>query len=167
MDTTAASLKAGDRFRWGDSKWHTARRIERGPSSTGEELVRVYINRRNSPDVAFAPDDPVVIGGRPILVTVNCADADEADRIGQALVERRLAAATQHWTARSTYRWNGDIQRADETMLAAKTLDTHLDAVREAIVELHSYDTPSIWATDADVDTDVREWLKNETKEPG
>ena len=27
------------------------------------------------------------------------------------------------------YRWNGDIQRADETVLSAKTLDTHLDAV--------------------------------------
>lgn len=160
---TAGELRAGDRFRWANSAWYTACRVERGRSSAGVELVRVHVGQRRSADVAFAPHDPVEIAGRPLQVTVSCADADEADAIARALVERRLAAAAQHWPARSVYRWNGEVRRADETVLAVKTLDTHLDAVQSAIGELHSYDTPSIWSSPAQVDLDVREWLESET----
>ncbi len=161
---TAGELRAGDRFRWAASAWYTACRVERGRSSAGVELVRVYVGHRRSADVAFAPHDPVEIAGRPLLVTVSCAGPDEADVIAGALVDRRLAAGAQHWPARSVYRWNGEVRRADETVLAVKTLDTHFDAVLAAIGELHSYGTPSIWSSPAQVDLDVRDWLETETE---
>ena len=49
------------------------------------------------------------------------------------------------------------LEEADETVLSVKTLDT----VRAVIVELHSYDTPSIWSYEAQADS--HEWLETET----
>lgn len=163
--TTARELRAGDRFRWSTSDWYIARRVEYGTGSFGADLVRVWINRVRSPDVGFAPDDPVEIAGRPIRVTVSCANPGEADAIAEALVDRNVAAAAQHWPARSVYRWDGEVRRADETVLSVRTLDSCLEAVCSVIGEMHSYDTPSIWSDHADVGPDVRAWLEAEISE--
>ena len=165
---TAAELQAGDRFRWGGSSWFRVQRIEWGTDvEDGGDLVQVYVvrpkRRSPAPDVAFAPGHPVEIADRPIRVTVSCDGPEEASIIAEALIDRRLAAGAQHWPVRSIYRSNGDVRRADETVLVIETLDTHLDAVQAAVVELHSYDAPSIRSEDADVGVAVRTWLMNET----
>jgi periplasmic divalent cation tolerance protein len=83
-----------------------------------------------------------------LQVTTAVGSSEEAERIATALVERRLAACAQIvGSVRSFYRWQGNVERADEWLCRAKTTRSRYDAVEAAIRELHSYDCPEIIAT--------------------
>jgi periplasmic divalent cation tolerance protein len=78
-----------------------------------------------------------------ILVLTTAGSKEEARKIGRALVERLLAACVNivpH--VGSIYRWEGEIEEAEEFMLIAKTTRSAFTRVRDAIRELHSYDLP-------------------------
>jgi periplasmic divalent cation tolerance protein len=78
-----------------------------------------------------------------ILVLTTVGSKDEARKIGRALVERRLAACVNLVPqVRSIYRWKGQIEEAEEWLLILKTTRAAFERVREAILELHSYDVP-------------------------
>jgi len=73
------------------------------------------------------------------------ANAEEAERIGRAVVEERLAACINILpTVRSIYRWKGAIETADEVAAVFKTSDSVVDALITRIAGLHSYDVPCI-----------------------
>ncbi len=73
----------------------------------------------------------------------TAADAEEAARLGQTLVEERLAAcATLIPAAQSIYRWQGKVETATETLLLLKTELDQLPALEARLHALHSYATP-------------------------
>ena len=73
------------------------------------------------------------------------ADAEEAERIGRAMVEERLAACINILgPIRSIYRWKGEIETADEVAAIFKTSDDAVDRLITRIAALHSYDVPCI-----------------------
>lgn len=75
------------------------------------------------------------------------ANAEEAERIGRAAVEARLAACVNILGAvRSIYRWRGSVEAADEVAAIFKTGEERRDALIARIAELHSYDVPCIAA---------------------
>ncbi len=89
----------------------------------------------------------------------------EAEHIADALVADRLAACVNILgDVRSVYRWQGQIERADEVALIAKTRDALFDRVASRVRDLHSYDTPAIvaWPIIA-VDPDYLAWVLTET----
>ena len=78
-----------------------------------------------------------------ILVLATAGSKDEAHKIARALVERLLAACVNIVPqVRSVYRWEGEIEEAEEWLLIVKTTQAAFERVRDAIVELHSYDVP-------------------------
>jgi periplasmic divalent cation tolerance protein len=78
-----------------------------------------------------------------ILVLTTAGSKDEARRIGLALVERLLAACVNVVPqVGSIYRWEGEIEEAEEWLLIVKTTRAAFERVRDAIGELHSYDVP-------------------------
>ena len=73
------------------------------------------------------------------------ADADQAERIGRAMVEERLAACINMLgPVRSIYRWQGAVETADEVAAILKTRHDTADALITRIAALHSYDVPCI-----------------------
>lgn len=73
------------------------------------------------------------------------ANAEEAERIGRAVVEERLAACINILgPIRSIYRWKGAIETADEVAAIFKTSNSTVDALITRIAALHSYDVPCI-----------------------
>ncbi|HWI29111.1 MAG TPA: divalent-cation tolerance protein CutA [Stellaceae bacterium] len=81
------------------------------------------------------------------FVYATAGDAVEAQRIGRAAVEARLAAcATVIPGARSTYWWEGEVQESPEAVLILKTTEAQLEALVQRVKELHSYDCPCIEA---------------------
>jgi periplasmic divalent cation tolerance protein len=81
------------------------------------------------------------------VVTVYAvfADADEAERVGRAMVEERLAACVNVLgPCRSIYRWEGAIESAEEVPALFKATLDQADAIIARIAELHSYDNPVI-----------------------
>lgn len=73
------------------------------------------------------------------------ANADEAERIGRAMVEERRAACVNILgPCRSIYRWEDRIDTVDEVPALFKTTLAQSDTLIARIAELHSYDTPAI-----------------------
>ena len=82
-----------------------------------------------------------------IVVFVTAGSAEEGERIAAALVEDRLAACVNRLSGvRSTYRWQGAIERADEELLIVKSRRDLFPRLRQRIAELHSYAVPEIVA---------------------
>lgn len=78
---------------------------------------------------------------RIVLTSLN--GHEEAVRLGQTLVEEKLAAcATILPGAQSIYRWQGQIESAQETILLLKTGPDQIGALEARLHELHGYQTP-------------------------
>jgi periplasmic divalent cation tolerance protein len=87
------------------------------------------------------------------VVSVYCvfADAAEAERIGQAVVEERLAACVNILgECRSIYRWHGAVETAHEVPAILKTTAEQADGLVARIAALHSYEVPciAVWPID-------------------
>ena len=81
------------------------------------------------------------------VVTVYAVFADqaEAQAIGRAMVEERLAACVNILQpCRSIYRWEGAIETGTEVPAMFKTTLEQAEALIAAIAERHSYSVPAI-----------------------
>jgi periplasmic divalent cation tolerance protein len=82
-----------------------------------------------------------------IQIMTTTPDKQEADRIAEELVTRRLAGCVQvAGPITSTYRWQGKIETSEEWLCIIKTRRANYAAVEQAILELHSYEVPEILA---------------------
>src|ERR1700736_6852844 len=78
-----------------------------------------------------------------ILVLTTAGSRDEARKIGRALVERLLAACVNIVPqVGSIYRWEGEVEEAEEWLLIVKTTRAAFERGGDGINELHSYDGP-------------------------
>ena len=104
-----------------------------------------------------------------LLVTCACPDRDAADALARLLVEQRLAACVQVLPGvRSTYRWEGAIECADEALLLAKTWDDRLEALVAALQAAHPYALPEIMAVPAAGGLAAYlDWVRTETRPVG
>lgn len=104
------------------------------------------------------------MGSEFVEIQVTCGDEDEAHSIADTLVDRRLAACVQQLPIRSTYRWQGSVERDDEILLLVKTVASRIDDVCKTVGELHSYDVPALTVVDiAGGSDDYLTWLRDET----
>jgi len=82
-----------------------------------------------------------------IVVFNTCATEEEAAKLAQVLVEKRVAACvTIVPGARSVYRWQGAIESATEYLLVIKSSRELFDRLRAAIEEAHTYEVPEVLA---------------------
>ncbi len=95
---------------------------------------------------------------------VTCGSVAEADTIAEALVDRHLAACCWITPLRSVYRWEGEVCRDDEVLVSAKTTAAHVDAVTDAVTELHSYDLPAIITVPLGASAAYADWVRTEVR---
>jgi periplasmic divalent cation tolerance protein len=82
-----------------------------------------------------------------LIALVTVPDAAAAEKLGEALVQESLAACVNILPqARSIYRWQGAVERADELLLVIKTTRDAFERLRARVVELHSYEVPEVIA---------------------
>ena len=102
-----------------------------------------------------------------VEIQITCGSADEAAMLAGALVESRLAACVQQFPIRSTYRWEGELQRDEEILLLVKTTARRFGDVRALVAGRHSYDVPAITAVPVvDGSAEYLDWVAAETN-PG
>ena|SRR5690554_1373987 len=79
------------------------------------------------------------------LAYITCPNAEDARRIGRALVLERLVACVNILPhMESFYWWNGTIQNDQETVLIAKLPASAQESLLNRVLELHSYETPCV-----------------------
>jgi periplasmic divalent cation tolerance protein len=104
-----------------------------------------------------------------LLVLCSCPDAASADALAGSLVEQRLAACVNVLPGmRSTYRWEGRVERADEILMLIKTTTERFDALRNHLVGAHPHALPEVLAFEAAGGLDrYLDWVRAETTSPG
>lgn len=82
-----------------------------------------------------------------LLVITNLPDAASARALAAALVDARLAACANILApCRSVYRWQGQVEEADEVPLLLKTTAERYPLLEAAIRQQHPYELPEIVA---------------------
>ena len=95
------------------------------------------------------------------VAITTVSKAEDAERIAEALVERKLAACVNILSGvRSVYRWQGETCRDDEWLLLIKTEQARIEALKAGIAELHPYDCPELIVLPiVDGSADYLSWL--------
>lgn len=102
-----------------------------------------------------------------VFAYVTTRDKDEAQRIGRALVDARLAACVNILEGmRSIYRWEGAVEEASEAILLIKTVASRTQAVVEKVKAMHSYACPcvAVWPI-TDGNPDYLDWIRRESSD--
>lgn len=98
-----------------------------------------------------------------IIIFLTCASQKEAQKIGRALLERKLVACTKMLPVSSSFWWKGKREQAREVLVIFETLEKHWTEIEEVVRKLHSYELPVMFALPVKKTTnDVLEWLDEE-----
>lgn len=82
-----------------------------------------------------------------LLVITNLPDRAAAEKLADALIEKRVAACVNILApCRSVYRWKGAVQHDEEHPLLIKTSAERYAALEAAIRAGHPYELPEIIA---------------------
>ncbi|MFH0931321.1 MAG: divalent-cation tolerance protein CutA [Candidatus Zixiibacteriota bacterium] len=100
-----------------------------------------------------------------IVILVTASSEEEAKKIAQSLVEKRLAACVNIIKdVQSVFRWKGKISDEKELLLIIKTRKKLYKNVEEVIKTLHAYEVPEIIALPIiSGSKDYLYWIDSET----
>jgi periplasmic divalent cation tolerance protein len=101
---------------------------------------------------------------KQVVVLITTGSREEADRIANTLVAEMMAACVNVIPGvTSIYRWEGEVQRAQEWLLVVKSRIEVLDDLIRRVKALHSYDEPEIIALPLAGGSDsYLRWIDNE-----
>lgn len=101
-----------------------------------------------------------------IQVLVSCESAKQAKTMVDSLLNDQIIACAQIMpTIESFYRWQGQIERAEESLLLLKTRADQFAAIEKKIKSLHNYKVPEIIAIPlVDGSTGYLNWINEQIK---
>lgn len=104
-----------------------------------------------------------------IQVQTTVPSRGDGERIGQALVDARLAACAQLiGPIESRYRWQGEATVTQEWLLLLKARQADWDVLISEIRRLHPYQVPELLGVPVlSVSDDYAEWVLEETAQAG
>ena len=98
-----------------------------------------------------------------IFIYITCKNKGEAQKIGLALVKKRLAACCDIFPIDSIYWWNNKIVKDKEMVLILKTLKKNFAIIEKEVKKLHSYNVPCILEIPVGkVNSEYLRWLNKE-----
>ncbi len=100
-----------------------------------------------------------------IFIYITCASSEEARKIASSLVDRRLVACANIMAPHeAVYQWKGRVETGAEVAVIMKTRAELFEQVKEAILKLHSYETPCIVALPIEAGhAPFLQWIEEET----
>ena len=97
---------------------------------------------------------------KPITVFTTTDSLEEARKLAHTVVGEKLAACAQISEIESFYTWENKVQNESEFRILFKTTRERYKDLEKAILELHSYDLPAIYAVDINnIHEPFGEWI--------
>ena len=100
-----------------------------------------------------------------ITVYVTHASEDAAKSFTDILIGRKAIACANLFPIQSAYWWQGEICQEEEWVSLLKTQNSHWEALKSLILEIHPYDTPCIMKTQVEANEQYEQWIVEMTKE--
>jgi periplasmic divalent cation tolerance protein len=97
-------------------------------------------------------------------VTLN--SSEEAERIGRALLDKRLAVCVNWFPITCMYRWEGQITQEPEVVLLIKTQSGYRSQIEQVIRDRITYNNFIAEVTPTSVNQGFLEWLNAEVPVP-
>ena len=100
-----------------------------------------------------------------VVIITACPNDEEARKVTDTLLEKRLAACIQASHIKSSYHWQGKIETEDEVRLLIKTRSELFKEVADTIKNELSYENPEIISTPVlQGSSEYLDWISEETQ---
>jgi len=99
-----------------------------------------------------------------IIIYVTHKDTNEAKKIGDHLLNKRLIACANYLPIEATYWWNSAVESDNEIVSLLKTRKENWEIVKNEIEKIHPYDIPCIIKIEVEANEKYEQWIKDETK---
>jgi periplasmic divalent cation tolerance protein len=105
---------------------------------------------------------------KPVLIYSTFPSAEEAERVGGALVDRGLAACVNILPGMTAiYVWQGKRERGSEAAMLIKTRSALADRVIGEARKMHPYTNPALLVLPVDGGSeDFLRWIAEQTAKP-
>ncbi len=96
-----------------------------------------------------------------VELVLSCGSWQEAQKIADSLLEKKLVACVEFFETKSKYHWQGELETANEVKLIMHSVEHLFDAVETEIKQLHGYETFVLQAIPVlHVSKKAKLWLK-------
>ena len=100
-----------------------------------------------------------------ITLFLTCADQEEAQKIADEIIDKKLAACVRLTDVNSTYWWNGKKENSQEVMLIMESIESKFEEIETMVRGLHSYDTFVLTGYQiAKASAGVQDWVEKELR---
>jgi periplasmic divalent cation tolerance protein len=76
-----------------------------------------------------------------ITMFLSCANREEALKITEELLDKKLAACVRLSDVNSYYWWNNKRENSSEVLMMIESVEDKFDDIEAAVKRLHSYET--------------------------
>ena len=98
-----------------------------------------------------------------ITLFLTCANIDEADKITQVLLDKKLAVCIKKSKVSSSFLWKGSIGKSEEILLIMDSIEEKFAEIEREVRKIHSYSTFVLLAVPAvKASKGIEEWVKKE-----
>lgn len=81
-----------------------------------------------------------------ITLFLTCANQQEARKIADVLLDKKLAACVKATGVKSGFWWQGQREKANEVLLIIESAEDKFSEIEAAVRQLHSYETFALMA---------------------
>lgn len=97
------------------------------------------------------------------IYLLTCANKDEAKKITEQLLIKRLVVCVKRMPVHSSYLWQGNVNHDDEELLVIESTKEKFDAIDAEVKRLHSYEQYVLTAFEVSKTIPgVSKWLEDE-----
>lgn len=95
-----------------------------------------------------------------VFIYTTCKDMDEAKKLGELIISKKIGACVDFWPISSCYSWEGSLSCVTQAMLLITTFESKLEEVNQIISENHTYSVPLIAGVDVRrINHPYKEWM--------
>ncbi|OGK11261.1 hypothetical protein A2954_06060 [Candidatus Roizmanbacteria bacterium RIFCSPLOWO2_01_FULL_37_12] len=100
-----------------------------------------------------------------IILFLTCANLEEAEKISQALLKKKLVVCIKKTNVLSSFLWEGKLDKSEEVLLIMDSIEEKFAEIEKEVRKIHSYETFVLVANPViNSSKGVKEWIKKEIK---